>query len=77
MRNKKASTNSFRILLNELSTLMAYEVTLDMEVSYVTIETPLETMQAPYIYGKKLAIICILRGGTGFLDGMLKIVPPP
>jgi uracil phosphoribosyltransferase len=75
MRNKNASTNSFRTLLNELSTLMAYEVTRDMEVSYVTIETPLETMQAPCIDGKKLAIICILRGGTGFLDGMLKIVP--
>jgi Uracil phosphoribosyltransferase len=75
MRKKDASTNSFRTLLNELSMLMAYEVTRDMEVSYVTIETPLETMQAPTIDGKKLAIISILRAGTGILDGMLKIVP--
>lgn len=75
MRKKDASTNSFRTLLNELSMLMAYEVTRDMEVSHVTIETPLETMQAPTIDGKKLALISILRAGTGILDGMLKVVP--
>ena len=75
MRRKDASTNSFRTLLHELSMLMAYEVTRDMEVSYITIDTPLETMQAPTIDGKKLALISILRAGTGILDGMLKIVP--
>ena len=75
MRRKDASTNSFRTLLNELSMLMAYEVTHDMEVSYIEIETPMETMMAPTIDGKKLALISILRAGTGILDGMLKVVP--
>ncbi len=55
--------------------LMAYEVTRDMEISYVSIETPMETMQAPTIDGKKLALISILRAGTGILDGMLQVVP--
>ena len=75
MRRKDASTSSFRRLLNELSMLMAYEVTLDMEISYVYIDTPMETMQAPTIDGKKLALISILRAGTGILDGMLQVVP--
>ena len=75
MRRKDASTNSFRTLLNELSMLMAYEVTRDMEVSHIEIETPMETMMAPTIDGKKLALISILRAGTGILDGMLKVVP--
>ncbi len=75
MRRKDASTSSFRRLLNELSMLMAYEVTRDMEISYVSIETPMETMQAPSIDGKKLALISILRAGTGILDGMLQVVP--
>ena len=75
MRRKVASTSSFRRLLNELSMLMAYEVTRDMEISYVSIDTPMETMQAPTIDGKKLALISILRAGTGILDGMLQVVP--
>jgi uracil phosphoribosyltransferase len=75
MRRKDASTNSFRTLLNELSMLMAYEVTRDMEVSYIEIETPMETMMAPTIDGKKLALISILRAGNGILDGMLHVVP--
>lgn len=75
MRRKDASTSSFRRLLNELSMLMAYEVTRDMEISYVPIDTPMETMQAPTIDGKKLALISILRAGTGILDGMLQVVP--
>ncbi len=75
MRNKEASTNSFRRLLNELSMLMAYEVTRDMPVQQVKIETPLETMDAPMIDGKKLVFVSILRAGTGILDGMLNVVP--
>ena len=75
MRRKDASTSSFRRLLNELSMLMAYEVTRDMEVTYIDIETPMETMRAPTIDGKKLALISILRAGTGILDGMLQVVP--
>jgi uracil phosphoribosyltransferase len=75
MRNKNASTNSFRRLLNELSMLMAYEVTRDMPTQDVEIETPLETMQAKVIDGKKLVLVSILRAGTGILDGMLTVVP--
>ena len=75
MRRKEASTSTFRQLLHEISMLMAYEVTRDMEVSSMEIETPLERMQSPVIDGKKLAFISILRAGTGILDGMLSVVP--
>ena len=72
MRKKDASTNTFRTLLNELSTLMAYEVTRDMPLHAVQIETPLEAMTSPMIDGKKLVFVPILRAGLGILDGMLK-----
>jgi uracil phosphoribosyltransferase len=75
MRKKDASTNSFRRLLGELSTLMAYEVTRDMPLQDVQIETPLETMTGKVIDGKKLVLVSILRAGNGFLDGMLNVVP--
>ena len=75
MRKKEASTNSFRHLLNELSMLMAYEVTRDMPTQDVEIETPLEKMTAKVIDGKKLVLVSILRAGTGILDGMLTVVP--
>jgi uracil phosphoribosyltransferase len=75
MRRKDASTNTFRTLLNELSMLMAYEVTRDMPVQLVEIETPLETMNAPVIDGKKLVFVSILRAGNGILEGMLSVVP--
>ena len=75
MRQKDASTNSFRRLLNELSMLMAYEVTRDMAMQDIQIETPLETMNAKVIDGKKLVLVSILRAGTGILDGMLTVVP--
>ena len=75
MRHKDASTSTFRTLLNELSMLMAYEVTRDMPVQLVEIQTPLETMQAPMIDGKKLVLVSILRAGNGILDGMLSVVP--
>ena len=75
MRKKEASTNSFRHLLNELSMLMAYEVTRDMPTHEVEIETPLEKMNARMIDGKKLVLVSILRAGTGILDGMLTVVP--
>jgi len=75
MRRKDASTNSFRTLLNELAMLMAYEITRDMATQDIEIETPLETMTAKVIDGKKLVLASILRAGTGILDGMLKVVP--
>jgi uracil phosphoribosyltransferase len=75
MRRKEASTNSFRRLLNEISMLMAYEVTRDMAMQDIEIETPLETMNAKVIDGKKVVLVSILRAGTGILDGMLSVVP--
>ncbi len=75
MRKKEASTSSFRRLLSELSTLMAYEVTRDLPLHEVTIETPLETMQSKVIDGKKIVLVSILRAGNGILDGMLSVLP--
>ena len=75
MRRKDASTNSFRRLLNELSMLMAYEVTRDMALLDIEIETPLETMTSKVIDGKKLVLVSILRAGNGILEGMLTVVP--
>ena len=75
MRRKDASTNTFRTLLNELSSLMAYEVTRDMPLQDIQIETPLETMTGKTIDGKKLVFVSILRAGNGILEGMLNVVP--
>jgi len=75
MRRKDASTNTFRTLLNELSMLMAYEVTRDMPMQDIEIETPLETMKSRVIDGKKLVFVSILRAGNGILEGMLSVVP--
>ncbi|GAA3712725.1 uracil phosphoribosyltransferase [Gordonia hankookensis] len=75
MRRKDTSTNDFRRLLNEISTLMAYEILHDMPMQPITIETPLETMTANVIDGKKVVFASILRAGTGIVDGMLTVVP--
>ena len=75
MRRKDASTNTFRTLLNEVSMLMAYEVTRDMPMQDVEIETPLEVMTSKMIDGKKLVFVSILRAGNGILEGMLNVVP--
>jgi len=75
MRNKEASTNSFRRLLNELAMLMTYEVTRDVAMQEVDVETPLEKTRTRVIDGKKLVFVSILRAGTGILDGMLSVVP--
>ncbi|MDQ7744695.1 uracil phosphoribosyltransferase [Hydrogenophaga pseudoflava] len=75
MRSRTASTNSFRRLLNELSMLMTYEVTRDMPMQDLLVETPLETMTGQVIDGKKLVFVSILRAGNGILDGMLSVVP--
>jgi uracil phosphoribosyltransferase len=75
MRQKDRSTNNFRRLLHEISMLMAYEVTREMPVQLVEIETPLEKMQAPVIEGRKTVFVVIMRAGNGFLDGMLEVVP--
>jgi uracil phosphoribosyltransferase len=75
MRDKERSTTSFRALMNEIGTLLCYEVTRDLPLSTIEIETPLVAMQAPVIAGKKLVFAPILRAGTAFLDGMLALVP--
>ena len=75
LRDKTRSTKGFRQLLNEVATLLAYEVTRDLPLESVAIETPLAAIDAPQIAGKKLVLAPILRAGLGFLDGMLTLVP--
>jgi len=75
MRDKDTSTASFRRLLREVSLLLCYEVTRDLEMTTRTIETPMTTMQAPVLEGKKLVFASVLRAGNGLLDGMLDLVP--
>ncbi|WP_428247305.1 uracil phosphoribosyltransferase [Ferrovibrio sp.] len=75
LRRKEVSTAEFRGLVREVSLLMAYEVLRDLPTELVTIETPLEQMQAPLLLGKKLCFVSILRAGNGILDGMLDLVP--
>jgi uracil phosphoribosyltransferase len=75
LRRRETSTSSFRRLLGEIGSLMAYEVTRDMPMHEVSIDTPLETMQSRMIDGKKLVFVPILRAGTGLLDGFLDVVP--
>jgi uracil phosphoribosyltransferase len=75
MRRKETSTNNFRRMLNEIGSLMAYEVTRDMPMHDVEIATPLEHMKAKLIDGKKLVFVPILRAGMGLLDGFLTVVP--
>jgi uracil phosphoribosyltransferase len=75
LRKQGTSTNSFRRLLNESGALMAYEVTRDMPMHEVIIQTPLETMNSKLIDGKKLVFVPILRAGMGLLDGFLTVVP--
>ena len=75
MRDKTTPTAVFRQLLREISQLLAYEVTRELPMTTKTIETPMETMDAPVLKGRKLALISILRAGNGLLDGMLELIP--
>ncbi len=75
MRKQETSTASFRRLLREISTLLCYEVTRDLALTEVEIETPLQTMMAPTLEGKKLVFASVLRAGNGLLEGMLDLVP--
>ncbi|MEY2955463.1 MAG: uracil phosphoribosyltransferase [Gemmobacter sp.] len=75
MRQKDTSTAGFRRLLREISLLLAYEVTRDLELTTTRIETPLCEMDAPILDGKKLALVSILRAGNGLLDGILELIP--
>jgi uracil phosphoribosyltransferase len=75
MRRKDTSTKSFRELVHEVSALLAYEITRDMPMHEIEIETPLEKMKSRVIDGKKVVLASILRAGNGFLDGMLQVIP--
>lgn len=75
MRDKETSTASFRRLLREISLLLGYEVTRDLELTTKSIETPIETMEAPILEGKKLVFASVLRAGNGLLEGLLDLVP--
>ena len=75
MRKKSTSTQSFRTLIREVGTLLAYEVTKDLPLIYEEIETPLMKMNAPFLEGKKLCLVSILRAGNGLLDGFMELLP--
>lgn len=75
LREKSTSTVKFRALMNEISMLMAYEITRDLELTHETIETPLESMQSPILKDKNVVFVSILRAGNGLLEGMLQLMP--
>ncbi|MCY3767999.1 MAG: uracil phosphoribosyltransferase [Gammaproteobacteria bacterium] len=75
MRRKGTSTSHFRQLVNEIAMLLGYEVLADLELTIREIETPLESMEAPVLAGKKLCFVSILRAGNGLLDGFLALMP--
>lgn len=75
MRDRGTSTAGFRRLLKEISLLLCYEVTRDLELTTTTIHTPLAAMEAPILEGKKLVFASVLRAGNGLLEGMLDLVP--
>ena len=75
MRNKETSTRQFRGLLREIGMLMGYEVTRDLPLTEVEIETPLCTMKARRLDGKKVVVVPILRAGIGMVEGLLDILP--
>jgi uracil phosphoribosyltransferase len=75
MRKRDTSTSKFRLLMREVSLLLAYEATRDLPLEDTDIETPLETARVPVLAGKKLCLVSILRAGNGILDGMLDLMP--
>jgi uracil phosphoribosyltransferase len=75
MRDKRTPTIMFRQLLREIALLMGYEITRDLPVTTERIETPLTTMEAPLIAGKKVAVVSILRAGLGMADGLQDLIP--
>ncbi|UOQ87080.1 uracil phosphoribosyltransferase [Gracilibacillus salinarum] len=75
IRNKNTGTKEFRALVDEVSTLMAFEITRDMPLEETTIETPVTQATTKVISGKKIGLIPILRAGLGMVDGILKLIP--
>lgn len=75
MRKKETSCQKFRVLLKEISTLLAYEVTRDTPLYEESIETPLAFTRGRFIDGSKICLVSILRAGNGLLSGMLELIP--
>lgn len=75
IRDKNTGSKEFRELVSEVAMLMGYEVTRDMELEEIEIETPITKMKSEVIAGKKVGIIPILRAGLGMVDGMLSLIP--
>lgn len=75
IRDKNTGTKEFRELVDEVATLMAFEITREMPVEEIEIETPVTTAKTKVLSGKKLAIVPILRAGIGMVDGVLKLIP--
>ena len=75
MREKDTSSKEFRELVSEIATLMCYEVTRDLPLEEIEIETPVAKTKVKRIAGKKLAVVPILRAGLGMVDGMLTLIP--
>ena len=75
IRDKNTGAKEFRELVREVSMLMGYEVTRDLELEEIEIETPLTKMQSQVITGKKIGLVPIMRAGLGMLDGMLSVLP--
>jgi len=75
IRDKKTGSKYFRELVEEVAMLMAYEVTRDIQLEEVEIETPICTTKCKVLAGKKMAIVPILRAGLGMVDGVLKLIP--
>ena len=75
MRDKETGPKDFRQLLNEISLLMGYEITREIPLEEIEIETPIRKTTAKRVSGRKMAIIPILRAGLGMVDGLLNLVP--
>lgn len=75
MRREETPASSFRQLLWEISMLMTYEITRDLPLQEVTVNTPVCQTKAPLLSGKKLALVSIMRAGNGLLDGILELIP--
>jgi uracil phosphoribosyltransferase len=75
LRDKETSKKTFRALVDEIAMLMGYEVTKDLKLENIEIDTPLERMTARKVGGKKLTLVPILRAGLGMVEGFLRLMP--
>lgn len=75
LRGKNTNKKEFKELISEISTLLVYEVTKDLPMTNITVETPLESCEMPVLAGKKPVILPILRAGIGMVDGFLNLMP--